>query len=77
MAENLGFLVAKEYWWPLQACEALVGGPAGLPQEDGAGDFPGGPVAKVFTFQRRGVGSIPVWRAKMLRALQPKNRNMK
>ena len=26
MAENLGFLVAKEYWWPLQACEALVGG---------------------------------------------------
>ena len=26
MAENLGFLVAKGYWWSLQTCEALVSG---------------------------------------------------
>ena len=42
-----------------------------------ARDFLGGPVVKTSLSTARGAGSIPVWRAKIPQALQPKTQNIK
>ena len=46
-------------------------------QDNGAWDFPGGPVVKTSPSNAGGAGLIPGWGAKIPHASQPENQNIK